>query len=127
MSNYTVLGLNLKQWLYIICFCALCILCLGMITAYYQGLEKSIIENQNDVKWLKKENAELLKSVDSVTHEINSSQVVIGRLEKQSLELAKKSKTLMDSLNKLKLRYNEIGKRVDSLDVDGIRRYFSEL
>ena len=98
-----------------------------MITAYYQRLEKTIIENETNVKWLKKENTELLNSIDSITNKINSSSVVIGRLEKESLELAKKSKTLTDSLNKLKLKYNEIGKRVDTLDVDGVRKYFSEL
>ena len=127
MSNYTIFGLNLRQWLYIAFVCGLCILFVGMVTAYYQRLEKTIVENETNVKWLKKENATLQKSINSITDSITANSVVINRLEQKSIELAKKSRVLTDSLNKLKLRYNEIGNRVDTLDVTGVRRYFSNL
>lgn len=124
---YNYLGVNLRQWLYILFLIIVFVLVVGMITAYYQNMEKKVVENETNVKWLRKQNIELQTRINTISDSIIASDKKINILETKNIEYDKKNKAITDSLKKIKQRYNEIGKRVDSLDVDGIRRYFSDL
>jgi len=124
---YNYLGVNLRQWLYILFLIVVFVLVVGMISAYYQNMEEKVIENEIDVKWLRKQNVELQTRINTISDSIIAGDKKINILEAKNIEYDKKNKAITDSIKKIKQRYNEIGKRVDSLDVDGIRRYFSDL
>ena len=124
---YKIFGITLKEWAFITFVVVLSVLVIGMITAYYQNMEKKVVENETNVKWLRKQNIELQTKINTISDSIIAGDKKINVLETKNLDYDKKNKAIMDSLKKIKQRYNEIGKRVDSLDVDGIRRYFSDL
>ena len=126
-NMYKIFGITLKEWAFITFVVVLSVLVIGMITAYYQNMEKKVVENETNVKWLRKQNIELQTKINTISDSIIAGDKKINVLETKNLEYDKKNKAIMDSLKKIKQRYNEIGKRVDSLDVDGIRRYFSDL
>lgn len=98
-----------------------------MITAYYHNLEKTIIENETDVKWLRKANDSLRHSIETIEKTIVVNSKSIDDLMFRSKELETENKKIIDSVKKLKLRYNENRNRFDTIDIDGIRRYFSEI
>lgn len=124
---YKLFGLTIKEWLYIAVLCVLFILGIGMIAAYYQDMEKKVVENETDIKWLRKQNAELQNSINKLSDSISTNSQTIERLAKKSEILEIKGKQLSDSIKKIKQRYYEIPMRVDTLDVDGIRLYFSNI
>lgn len=124
---YSLFGLTIKQWLYLAAMTVLCILVIGMISAYYQNMEKKVVENETNIKWLRRENAELQNSINKLSDSISTNSQTIDRLAKKSEILEIKGKQLSDSIKKIKQRYYEIPMRVDTLDVDGIRLYFSNI
>lgn len=124
---YSLFGLTIKEWLYLAALTVLFILGIGMIAAYYQNMEKKVVENETNIKWLRKENAELQNSINRLSDSISTNSQTIDKLAKKSETLEIKGKQLADSIKKIKLKYYEIPKRVDTLDVDGIRLYFSNI
>jgi len=124
---YNYLGVNLRQWLYILFLVVVFVLVVGMITAYYQNMEKKVIENETNIKWLQKENVKLKQAITTLGDSITINHTQIGILQAKNAQLDIRGRAIRDSISKLKKKYDEIGNRVDTIDVDGIKRYFSEL
>lgn len=124
---YKLFGLTIKEWLYIAVLCVLFILGIGMIAAYYQNMERKVVENETNVKWLRKENEKLHNAITTLSDSISRNTTAIDALQAKNAQLDKRGRAITDTLNKLKKRYNEIPKRVDTLDVDGIRLYFANI
>jgi predicted nuclease with TOPRIM domain len=124
---YKVFGITLREWVFIIFVVVLSILVIGMITAYYQNMEEKVIENETNIKWLQKENVKLKQGITSLGDSIALNHTEIGILQAKNAQLDIRGRAIRDSITKLKKKYDEIGKRVDTIDVDGIKRYFSEL